>query len=191
MIRSKRIVSKHWNLIERCNTSVGIEALAALYYLCARHTGGRAHPGWHCCGGRPSCTHAFAGLNNWYVAIQRAVGWGLEPLGDGGCRITGGGIAWPPTGHGSPPTAAHGHHAQDAWGTCQGGHEIVVCWAMGFVIWRGASPKHKVGSRWVTVWHPTGYVAAAHALWFANAKPTVNCAEMAALVWGMELLAGR
>ena len=41
------------------------------------------------------------------------------------------------------------------------------------------------------VWHPTGYVAAAHALWFANAKPTVNCAEMAALVWGMELLIGK
>ena len=41
------------------------------------------------------------------------------------------------------------------------------------------------------VWHPTGYGAAAHALWFASAKPTVNCAEMGALVWGMELLAGR
>ena len=28
----------------------------------------------------------------------------------------------------------------------------------------------------------------AHTLWFASAKPTVNCAKMAALVWGMELL---
>ena len=31
----------------------------------------------------------------------------------------------------------------------------------------------------------------AQALWFAGAKPTVNCAEMAALVWGFELLVGR
>ena len=31
----------------------------------------------------------------------------------------------------------------------------------------------------------------AHALWFAGAKPTVNCAKMAALVWGFELLMGR
>ena len=31
----------------------------------------------------------------------------------------------------------------------------------------------------------------AHALWFTGAKPTVNYAEMAALVWGFELLMGR
>ena len=31
----------------------------------------------------------------------------------------------------------------------------------------------------------------AQALWFAGAKPTVNCAEMASLVWGFELLVGR
>ena len=55
----------------------------------------------------------------------------------------------------------------------------------------GASPKYKVGSGGVIVWHPNGYVVDAHALWFASAKPTVNCAKMAALVWGMELLAGR
>ena len=29
----------------------------------------------------------------------------------------------------------------------------------------------------------------AHALWFGSAKPTVNSSEMAALVWGLELLA--
>ena len=31
----------------------------------------------------------------------------------------------------------------------------------------------------------------AHALWFAGAKPTVNCTEMAALVWGFEILVRR
>ena len=30
----------------------------------------------------------------------------------------------------------------------------------------------------------------AHALWFAGANPTVNFTEMAALVWGFELLMG-
>ena len=46
----------------------------------------------------------------------------------------------------------------------------------------GAWPKGKVGPGGVLVWHPDGYVVDAHALWFAGAKPTVNCAEMAALV---------
>ena len=55
----------------------------------------------------------------------------------------------------------------------------------------GASPKRKVGSGGVLVWDPDGRVVDAHALWFAGAKPTVNCAEMAALVWGFELLACR
>ena len=32
---------------------------------------------------------------------------------------------------------------------------------------------------------------AAHALWFGLAKPMVNCAEMAGLVWGLELLVER
>ena len=41
------------------------------------------------------------------------------------------------------------------------------------------------------MWAPDGQVADAHALWFAGSKPTVNCAEMAALVWGLELLVAR
>ena len=55
----------------------------------------------------------------------------------------------------------------------------------------GALPKRKVGYGGVLVWSPEGKVVDAHALWFADAKPTVNCAEMAALVWGMELLVRR
>ena len=34
-------------------------------------------------------------------------------------------------------------------------------------------------------------VVDAHALWFTGVKPTVNCAEIAALVWGFELFMGR
>ena len=55
----------------------------------------------------------------------------------------------------------------------------------------GASLKRKMGSGGVVLWHPGGYVVDAHALWFTSDKPTVNCAEMAALVWGLELLVGR
>ena len=56
---------------------------------------------------------------------------------------------------------------------------------------RGASSKHRQGSGGVLLWNSTGQVVDAHALWFAGAKPTVNCAKMAALVWGFELLVGR
>ena len=35
----------------------------------------------------------------------------------------------------------------------------------------GASPKGKVGSGGVLVWHPDGHVVDTHALWFAGAKP--------------------
>ena len=38
------------------------------------------------------------------------------------------------------------------------------------------------------VWGPDSRVVAAHALWFGPVKATVNCAEMAALVWGLEWL---
>ena len=55
----------------------------------------------------------------------------------------------------------------------------------------GASLKYKLGSGGILVWHPDICVVDAHALSFAWAKPTVNCAEMAALFWGLELLASR
>ena len=55
----------------------------------------------------------------------------------------------------------------------------------------GALPKCKVGSGRVLVWHPDGHVVDAHTLWFAGAKPTLNCTEMAVLVWGFELLVSR
>ena len=55
----------------------------------------------------------------------------------------------------------------------------------------GASPKPRQGSGGVLLWDSTGQVVDAHALWFAGAKPTVKCAEMAVLVWEFELLAGR
>ena len=56
---------------------------------------------------------------------------------------------------------------------------------------RGALPKRKVGSGVVLVWHPDGLVVDAHTLWFARAKPTVNCIDMAVLVWGFELLVSK
>ena len=51
--------------------------------------------------------------------------------------------------------------------------------------------KVRLGSGGVVLWRPGGVPVAAHALWFGSAKPTVNCAEMAALVWGLELLVER
>ena len=55
----------------------------------------------------------------------------------------------------------------------------------------GASPKRKVVLGGMLVWHPDGHVVDAHALWFAGAKPIVNCAEKAALVLDFELLVSR
>ena len=48
--------------------------------------------------------------------------------------------------------------------------------------------KARLCSRGVVLWCPGGVPVAAHALWFGSAKPAINCAEMAALVWGLELL---
>ena len=49
--------------------------------------------------------------------------------------------------------------------------------------------KARLGYGGVVLWHPGGVPVAARALWFGSAKPMVNCAEMVALVWGLELLA--
>ena len=51
--------------------------------------------------------------------------------------------------------------------------------------------KARLGSGGVVLWCPGGVPVAAHALWFGLAKPTVNCAEIAALVWELELLVER
>ena len=48
--------------------------------------------------------------------------------------------------------------------------------------------KARLGSGGLVLWCSGGVPVAAHALWFGSAKLTVNCAEMAALVWGLELL---
>ena len=48
--------------------------------------------------------------------------------------------------------------------------------------------KPRLGSGGVVLWHPGGVPVAAHTLCFGSAKPMINCAEMAALVWGLELL---
>ena len=48
--------------------------------------------------------------------------------------------------------------------------------------------KARLGSGGVVLWCLGGVPVATHALWFGLAKSTVNCAEMAALVWGLELL---
>ena len=52
----------------------------------------------------------------------------------------------------------------------------------------GVAVKARLGSGGVVLWCTGGVLAATHALWFGLAKPTVNCAEMTALVWGLKLL---
>ena len=51
--------------------------------------------------------------------------------------------------------------------------------------------KARLGSGGVVLWCPGRVPVAAHALQFRLAKPSVNCVEIAALVWGLELLVER